>query len=390
MFTANPVSAILFPAVLSALNDAYGLRGAVLIYGALIMHISALCPVLKEPPWIAGAGALRKEGACGNHRVYKTSIDSTGCDMKLLAKSDEPETTAFSNEKILNDVHRHSVSTLKASTLSFEENMHTVKVALVEDDIEGRHSDCQCLHTLRTVSPALMGVTTSYIKRSLLRSIREIRPRLTMRARKCRTEPIFTASFVVAVVASTMVDYVNIVHIFTMMDYARDKGVSRIHATMSLTYAASLEIVGRLLVPLIADMGWLSRPFLVGGCAITAGLIFGVTPQTLQVAHIVLRALSSVLMGALVTMKTVLVADYMGTDAVFLVSGVSGFLLVPMLLCNPLLFGFFRDRMGSYDNLYRMIAGIIFSGGLAIVASLVRSSRSKSKIANIPDCEVKG
>ncbi|XP_075727683.1 monocarboxylate transporter 9-like [Rhipicephalus microplus] len=100
MFTANPVSAILFPAVLSALNDAFGLRGAVVIYGALIMNISALCPVLKEPPWIARAGAIREEGARGHHREHKTSIDSTGCDMKLLAKSDEPAATAFSNEKI--------------------------------------------------------------------------------------------------------------------------------------------------------------------------------------------------------------------------------------------------------------------------------------------------
>ncbi|XP_037510176.2 monocarboxylate transporter 11-like [Rhipicephalus sanguineus] len=257
MFTANPTSAILFPAVLSALNDAYGFRGAVLVYGALIMHISALCPILKEPPWITNAGTMRENGVHGNQRLR-----------------------------------------------------------------------------------------------------------------------------------STLVDYVNTVHIYTMVDYARDKGVSRTHATMSITYAAPPEILGRLLVPLIADMGWLSRPFLACGCAITAGLLFAVTPETVQITHLVLRALSSVTMGVLATMKTVLVADYMGTDAVCVVSGVSGSLLVPLMLCNPLIFGFFRDRMGSYDNLYRIVAGIILCGGLALIACLVRSSRSISTRVKISDGDV--
>ncbi|KAL1486168.1 hypothetical protein MTO96_009348 [Rhipicephalus appendiculatus] len=52
--------------------------------------------------------------------------------------------------------------------------------------------------------------------------------------------------------------------------------------------------------------------------------------------------------------------------------------------------GFFRDRMGSYDNLYRIIAGIIFSGGLGLATSLVRSSRSKSRTAKIAEGEVRG
>ncbi|KAH7965803.1 hypothetical protein HPB49_011238 [Dermacentor silvarum] len=174
-----------------------------------------------------------------------------------------------------------------------------------------------------------------------------------------------------------LLDYVNSVHLFTMVDYARDKGVSRTHASMALTYAAAPEILGRLLLPFIADIGWVSRPSLTCGCVIAAGILFGVTPETTQVMHLVLRALSSVSMAALLTMRQVLIADYMGPEVVSIVSGVSGSLLVPVLLCNPMIFGYFRDEMGSYDNLYRIMAGIILCTGLVIFAYLFRSRRSK-------------
>ncbi|XP_049270056.1 uncharacterized protein LOC125757865 [Rhipicephalus sanguineus] len=408
MFTANPTSAILFPAVLSALNDAYGFRGAVLVYGALIMHISALCPILKEPPWITNAGTMRENGVHENQRLRKTYIDSTGCDVKLLAKSDEPAAAAFSIEKILYEARRRSASSLKADTLELEDNVNTVEVASIEYDALGRrcfqqteedisvcrrsttfripksnHSDSSPLTAQDTQQPMLphsansstsphgcpekinqhklteehsQKTSQSYdtslenevsitrerrapkpavSKSRLSTDFRELLRRILRSVVPTRFS---TTSFAVAVLGSTLVDYVNTVHIYTMVDYACDKGVSRTHATMSITYAAPPEILGRLLVPLIADMGWLSRPFLACGCAITAGLLFAVTPETVQIAHLVLRALSSVTMGALATMKTVLVADYMGTDAVCVVSGVSGSLLVPLMLCNPLIF----------------------------------------------------
>ncbi|KAL1423955.1 hypothetical protein MTO96_020748 [Rhipicephalus appendiculatus] len=50
--SANPLSAIAFPMVLSTLRDAYGFRGAMLVYAAITMHVTAFSIMLKEPPWI--------------------------------------------------------------------------------------------------------------------------------------------------------------------------------------------------------------------------------------------------------------------------------------------------------------------------------------------------
>ncbi|KAH6937729.1 hypothetical protein HPB50_003718 [Hyalomma asiaticum] len=51
----------------------------------------------------------------------------------------------------------------------------------------------------------------------------------------------YRASFIVAVLGSTLLDYVNVVHLFTMVDYARDKGVSYTHAVMALTFLPGLH-----------------------------------------------------------------------------------------------------------------------------------------------------
>ncbi|XP_065281113.1 monocarboxylate transporter 5-like [Dermacentor albipictus] len=39
--------------------------------------------------------------------------------------------------------------------------------------------------------------------------------------------------------------------------------------------------------------------------------------------------------------------------------------------------GYFRDKMGSYDNLYRIVAGLFCGAGLVLFVYLFRSSRSR-------------
>lgn len=176
-----------------------------------------------------------------------------------------------------------------------------------------------------------------------------------------------------------LMDYVNIVHIFTIVDYAIDKGVPAAHAAMTITYIAAPEILGRTLLPLAADVGLVSRPILSCGAMTILGLLFSITPETSGVAHVIVRALSSVTIACTMTSKHVLIADYLGAEAISLVSGTSGLLLVPLLFCNPLIMGYFRDHTGSYDGLFRLVAGIILSVAITFLAMIFCNRRRKSR-----------
>nr|XP_050043195.2 uncharacterized protein LOC126540427 isoform X1 [Dermacentor andersoni] len=435
---------------MSALTVAYGFRGALTVFSAIIMNIFAFRVMLKEPLWLSSAGERTQRHVQRRRQVLKTTKQLTECDVSLLTKADEPAGTAFSIQKLLHEAHRRSISNLEAETVDTEEDVSKTEICFTEHDILSPMKDACSKHSEEFMF-AFQGFKKSCVTKvdrseSLLSDKQDAQARLLLGPTNSLTSPdahldelsqdnttekqspqvclayrkidkdvttmareyaggkpaaskaivstisrqlllralrsivpttSSTASFIAAVLASMLLDYVNSVHLFTMVDYARDKGVSHTHASMALTYAAAPEIFGRLLLPYIADIGWVSRPSLACACTIAAGIVFGVTPETQQVMHLVVRALSSVLMAVLLTMRQVLVADYMGPEAINLVSGVSGSLLVPVLLCNPMIFGYFRDRMGTYDNLYRIVAGIICGAGLVLFVYLFRSNRSK-------------
>ncbi|XP_049271428.1 monocarboxylate transporter 12-like [Rhipicephalus sanguineus] len=239
-FAADPTSAIVFPALLSYLRATYGLRGALLIYAALSMHVTAFSIVLKEPPW------LKRDG-----------IEA------LVSRRPVRETQPIQSSKAM--------------------------------------------------------------------KIRDILGKMP--------QPLLKPSFYAVVMGSVLLDYVNAVHLSTLVDYALDSGVSRAHAELTVTYASAPEILGRVLLPLVADVGLVSRTTLTTGNALVLGFLLLLTPETRSGTHVVVRAASSVALATLMTMKHVLVADYYGTDAVALLSGASGVLLVPVLLSNPSIIG---------------------------------------------------
>ncbi|XP_037269778.2 monocarboxylate transporter 12 [Rhipicephalus microplus] len=277
-FAADPMSAIVFPALLSYLRATYGLRGALLIYAALSMHVMAFSIVLREPQWL---------------------------------KRDRMESP---------------VSRYPQKEARPVQSSKAVKI---------RHMLRQMPH------------------------------------------PLLKPSFYAVVTGSVLLDYVNAVHLSTLVDYALDSGVSRAHAELTVTYASAPEILGRVLLPLVADVGLVRRTTLTAGNAFVLGCLLLLTPQTSSATHVVVRAASSVALATLMTMKHVLVADYYGTDAVALLSGASGVLLVPVLLTNPSIIGYFRDTRGAYDNLFRILAGMVLAMAVVFVM-LVCSTRKRT------------
>ncbi|XP_037562270.1 uncharacterized protein LOC119441734 [Dermacentor silvarum] len=453
--SANPVSAIVFPVVLSALKDAYGFRGTLLVFSAITMHVTALSLMLKEPPWVRRTRTKKETPATGPTDIPNTltyvglecnksavdkemePLDASAVNQKFLEKSKEyelpvPEAEALlahlnqlksneSSSKTSPGLERYSA--LLISEIDEHGDKATTEVAVKKLDcyVPLLDTDKQVLDKLNSevtngdhktqrlaqeigrrisaVSPVTIQPTQSnrksggsnqaaekgangrhgtqnwvtrnrlscFSSRSLRRFFKHVLP----------TRPP-SLGLITAVVAATLLDYINAVHLSTMVDYARDKGNPPTQATMTIAYAAAPEIFGRIFLPFMADLGWVTRPTLACGSLFALGLLFAATPETTAAAHIVLRALSSVAMAGLLTMKQVLIADNLGAEAVPLVSGASGLLLVPVLFSNPMIIGYFRDTMGSYDNLFRIAAGVILCSAFVFAGIIVAARRTKA------------
>lgn len=173
------------------------------------------------------------------------------------------------------------------------------------------------------------------------------------------TQVLRLPMFYVILVTWTVMCYNEDIFLTTIVDFAVDKGVAKHLAVPLLSYLSITDAIGRIGLPLLADRNVIRRSTLVGcNAALTAASI-AILPEANSYALLVVATLlAACFNGCGMTMHGVLMADYIGMDNLPVGYGVAGILVVPLLLIKPLLIGYFRDTLGSYNNLYRMLGGM--------------------------------
>ncbi|XP_075539437.1 monocarboxylate transporter 12-B-like [Dermacentor variabilis] len=174
-------------------------------------------------------------------------------------------------------------------------------------------------------------------------------------------------------------DYGDMLLSTTIVDYAIDKGLTVAQAKHMIICISLAGLLGRLLLPLAADRGYLSRSALVALCYVFITLACMALPHVHSVAGVwMVCFVAAAQFGCLLTMKGVLVADYLGIEHIAAAIGVTGLAMLPLLLGNPAIIGYFRDTRGSYDNLFRSFAALAFLVAMMLLG-LVCHERTTNK-----------
>ncbi|KAH9378292.1 hypothetical protein HPB48_021371 [Haemaphysalis longicornis] len=92
-----------------------------------------------------------------------------------------------------------------------------------------------------------------------------------------------------------------------------------------------------MLLPLVADLDIVRKPVLSAVILLVLGVLFAATPHTTSAAHVGVIVASSVTVGTCVAMKQEHKAECIEPEAVSLVAGSSALILLPLLLCNPMI-----------------------------------------------------
>lgn len=164
--------------------------------------------------------------------------------------------------------------------------------------------------------------------------------------------------YLVCAVAVT-VHYSQIMYLTSIVDFAIDRGASLEQASTIIMYLSPADFCGRIILPLLADKGCLPRNALVMLCYVLLGIAMALLPCVPSFEYILLLcAFIEIGIGCLLTMKVVLIANYIEQDLYASSYGFTGLAILPVFLCNPLILGFFRDYLGAYDNLYRAMGGV--------------------------------
>ncbi|KAH6933074.1 hypothetical protein HPB50_011854 [Hyalomma asiaticum] len=180
-------------------------------------------------------------------------------------------------------------------------------------------------------------------------------------------------------------DWCQSVFLTTAADYALDKGATLEKAKYVLTAVALGSLVGRTAMPLAADRIPFSRaPFAVV-CLVASLLAFVAASLSTSFHYFVaFSTLLGMFQGYVMCMRTVLFSDYLGIQYVPITFGIAGLILVPLSFSSPSVLGAFRDILGSYDNLYRVLGALDFSGAMLLFLLVYRdwSRRRKWEVNN--------
>lgn len=176
-----------------------------------------------------------------------------------------------------------------------------------------------------------------------------------------------------------------LMHETTIVEYATDKGAAALAGSNQLlTYTASGQLVGRVVLPFLSDKMSISH------CALTAAS-FTVASACLAMIscvddYVVLVALNSILgicEGYVLCSASVLIVDYLGVERLGPFYGLQGVCMIPTFLGAPSIIGMFRDKVGgSYDYFYWLLAAMnIFAATLT--CGLYIRNRLRRKSCNV-------
>ncbi|XP_077511389.1 uncharacterized protein LOC144121845 isoform X2 [Amblyomma americanum] len=255
-YTGNSLSSLVLPKVLSMLRAAYSMRGTMLIYAGLCMNTTALMFFLREK--------RRPTSSVKNSNSQKSQPQR-----RRQEKQDEQIGTVANDEDV---------------TVQFCDSRH--------GSISRR--PCGGTNRRRGSIAGSIGADTGLTSWCSQEVASLERNEAEKKTRSCTVALLTNPTFYALVLGALTVDYtVTVVH-GTIVDYARDKGVDRATAELSMTYCAPAIFLGRLLLPLAADKGLIGRTSLAAmSLASMAASALALPHTTSFVTYIIAQATSA-------------------------------------------------------------------------------------------------
>ncbi|XP_070392806.1 monocarboxylate transporter 9-like isoform X1 [Dermacentor albipictus] len=292
-YAAWSVSGLVGPSIVSLLANYYGLRGTLLIVGAIMLNGLPLIILLKQP------------------RPLK---------LCCLPSNSKPKPSL---------------------SLASKEHVSTV---------EGQNSE----------------QLSSPIPKAAVAALPQGIERLGLTA-KGVAALFHTPEFFVFLAVYAVFDWTGSLHATTSVDYGRDKGASLETAKYVLTCNAFGQIVGRIVLSFTSDRIPFSHCPLAAACLLASCLSFVACSLVSSfTSFMALNGLLGVSQGYVTCIRSVLISQYLGIQRLPAFFGFLGISLIPIALAGATILGFFRDTLGSYDNIYlvfgaaNLLAAVLF------------------------------
>ncbi|KAL3223720.1 hypothetical protein MRX96_027186 [Rhipicephalus microplus] len=159
--------------------------------------------------------------------------------------------------------------------------------------------------------------------------------------------------------------YLNTTLLTVVVDYAVECGVPKWNAVSLVTFITVPDLVCRFVSGPITDKGLLRKSTMMALCLTANGIAHSLLPLFASYhALAVLSAAAGTCNGIAVTHIFVLCGELVDPAVFSLCLGAANFVAAFALLERPLMIGYCRDKLGSYDGLFYFSASVAWSSAI--------------------------
>lgn len=355
------IGGLIFPPVIQLLADHYGIRGALLLVGALMLNSVSGAFLQRNPPKAQPEAPPPLKGGEANNTGDMVQDPEEGDAMiKICEESGDASfrrSVSVASDTEFSDVKDGTHGVSEADGVHLQMKNSAAKDHDVDSDEEGddnvklRALDAQgCSHpkVFRNNTPAVT------IKKGA--SSRERSPLLSF----LLFPAFYLISFSLSIILFNMSTYMTVI-----VDFAVDRGVSKWNAVYLIFAYAVADLLARLGSGWITDRKYLLKSTMMGSHFVLWGASLYMMPQCSQYyCQVALSVLSGWCNGSTLILIAVLFMELVGIDKLGVCFGIATTFAGLLGLARPSLIGFYRDTHGDYEGLFGLIGGVTWAMSL--------------------------
>ncbi|XP_077519081.1 monocarboxylate transporter 12-like isoform X1 [Amblyomma americanum] len=355
------VGGLVFPPVLQALEEGYGIRGAFLICGAGMLNSVAGTFLQRTPPQ-----AEPKE-APGRNPCKETNATSND---SLESGTEKFRDRELNETRWANLLRTHDSATSYGGGSSPGLCYHKVELLTTKPHDTGgsteiKHEREETPHVCQVDSsrPRTKGcaqgktndqpiIEDDFVQRSLNEDSTD--PKKFTFLSFLLLPKFYFIAFCFSIIHFNMTTYLTVV-----VDFEEDRGISRWKAVYLITVYAVADLLARLSSGWITDRKYLRKSAMMGSHFVLWGASLYLTPVCSSYPYqVALSVLSGWCTGSTLILIPVLLMELVSIETFGICFGISTSFVGLVGLARPLLIGLFRDTRGDYEGLFSLIGGV--------------------------------
>lgn len=364
------IGGFIFPPVIQLLTDKYGVHGALLLCGAIMLNSVAGALLQRTPPQVQTQPAEQSSPSDGDVSNRTQSVDGAREDDVMIKKPGQLE-EALEEGPLANggDFFRAEDD---PDTCAGEEECGRIVLSTTEGcDVGSDAVDDDVVEKSR-----MLGADSSSRPKVLMRGpaqqdstkVSAPRPRSSHLLSFLLLPEFYLITFSLTVILFNMTTYMTVV-----VDFAVDREIAKWDAVYLIFAYAVPDLLARLGSGLITDRKYLLKSTMMGSHLALWGTSLYLMPLCRPYAcQVVLSALSGWCNGSTLILIAVLFVELVGIDKLGVCFGIGTLVAGLTGLLRPSLIGFYRDSRGDYEGLFGLIGGVTVCMALLWLCFYVR------------------